>query len=160
MINFRKIQPDDNIEMAKVIRAVMEEHGIDRPGSVYTDPTTDALYELFRTEGSAYFIAEMDGKIVGGCGYYPTSNLPDGCAELVKLYVAKGARGHKLGKQLMTLVAEEAKKWGYTQLYLESMPELQHALNLYHDLGYERLEKPLGNSGHYACDIWMVTTLR
>lgn len=159
MITLREIQATDNEEMANVIRRVMEEHGIDRPGSVYTDPTTDNLYELFRVPHSAYYIAELNGKIVGGCGYFPTANLPEGTAELVKLYVSIAARGKKLGKRLMEHVATEAKKDGYSSLYLESMPELTHALNLYHNLGYERLKSPLGNSGHFACDIWMVKNL-
>lgn len=159
MVTLREIQSTDNKEMANVIRRVMEEHGIDRPGSVYTDPTTDALYELFRTPHSAYFVAEMDGKIVGGCGYYPTENLPSGTAELVKLYVSRSARGQRLGQRLMDHVSDQARKEGYTALYLESMPELTHALQLYHEVGYERLSNPLGNSGHYACDVWMLKKL-
>ena len=137
----------------------MEEHGIDRPGSVYTDPTTDALFELFQTPNSAYFIAEENETILGGCGYYPTPNLPEGHAELVKLYISASARGQRLGNRLMQYVSDEALKAGYSNLYLESMPELTHALTLYKDLGYERLNQPLGNSGHYACNIWMVKEL-
>lgn len=159
MITLREIQATDNEEMANVIRRVMEEHGIDRPGSVYTDPTTDALYELFQMPNSYYFVAIMEEKIVGGCGLYPTENLPEGTAELVKLYVSREARGQQLGKRLMSQVADKARSLGYSALYLESMPELKHALELYKDMGYTSLSKPLGNSGHYACDIWMLKKL-
>jgi len=45
------------------------------------------LFNLFTTAGACYFVAELGDKIVGGCGIYPTPNLPKGCAELVKFYL-------------------------------------------------------------------------
>ena len=100
-MQIRPIEPGDNVELAKVIRTALTEFGANKPGTVYFDPTTDALYELFRTPGSFYFVATIDQKVVGGCGIFPTDNLPEGTCELVKLYVAKEARGTGLGKQLM-----------------------------------------------------------
>lgn len=82
-IILRPIEQKDNAEIAEVIRTVFREFKIDRPGTVYTDPTTDDLFSLFQKKGSAYWIAEDSGVIVGGCGVYPTQGLPDGCVELV-----------------------------------------------------------------------------
>ncbi len=89
----RPIHPSDNEPLATLIRQVFREFKIDKPGTVYTDPTTDSLYELFQQPGSAYFVAEENGAIIGGCGVYPTNGLPEGCAELVKFYLAAEARG-------------------------------------------------------------------
>ncbi len=158
-MKFRRIQSEDNISIAQVIRTVMIEHKIDKPGSVFTDPDTDRLYELFQNEKSIYWILESDGRILGGCGIYPTEGLPENCAELVKLYLLKESRGLGRGKQLMEKCIESAISLGYSSLYLESMPELNSALGLYEDLGFESLDGPLGNSGHYACDIWMLKKL-
>ena len=52
-----------------------------------------------------------------------------------------------------------AKENGYTQVYLESMPELSKAVTIYENVGFQRINQPLGNSGHCGCDIWMVKTL-
>jgi putative acetyltransferase len=145
--------------LAKVIRAALTEFGANKPGTVYFDPTTDALYELFRTPGSYYFVATIDHKVVGGCGIFPTDNLPEGTCELVKLYVAKEARGTGLGKQLMEKSMSWAKSHGYTQVYLESMPELTKAISIYEKVGFKSLDGPLGNSGHCGCDIWMLKEL-
>ena len=88
-MNLRPISPEDNSRLALIIRTSLEEFGLDLPGTVYTDPTTDALFELFQKKGSSYWVLEEDGQIIGGCGLYPTDGLPAGCAELVKLYLSK-----------------------------------------------------------------------
>ncbi|MEY3631112.1 MAG: hypothetical protein RL408_666 [Bacteroidota bacterium] len=158
-MQIRPIEHGDNEALAKVIRTALAEFGANKPGTVYFDPTTDALYELFRTPGSFYYVATIDEVVVGGCGIYPTDNLPDGTCELVKLYVSKEARGTGLGKQLMEKSLSWAKDNAYTQVYLESMPELAKAVSIYEKVGFKPLESPLGNSGHCGCDIWMLKAL-
>ena len=158
-MDIRPIESRDNEALAKVIRTALAEFGANKPGTVYFDPTTDALFELFRTPGSYYYVATIDEKVVGGCGIFPTENLPDGTCELVKLYVAKEARGTGLGKYLMEKSMNWAKENGYTQVYLESMPELSKAVSIYEKVGFKSLDHPLGNSGHCGCDIWMLKAL-
>jgi len=158
-MQIRPIEPGDNEALAKVIRTALAEFGANKQGTVYFDPTTDALFELFRTPKSFYYVAIADGKVVGGCGIFPTDNLPDGTCELVKLYLAKEARGTGLGKQLMEISLSWAKENGYTQVYLESMPELAKAVSIYEKVGFKALDHPLGNSGHCGCDIWMLKKL-
>jgi len=158
-MEIRPIESRDNEALAKVIRTALAEFGANKPGTVYFDPTTDALYALFRKPGSYYYVATVDEKVVGGCGIFPTENLPDGTCELVKLYVAKEARGSGLGKQLMEQSMSWAKENGYTHVYLESMPELKKAVSIYEKVGFQPLDHPLGNSGHDGCDIWMLKEL-
>lgn len=159
-IQIRPIEQKDNINIAKVIRGALEEFGANKPGTVYFDPTTDALFELFNnTPGSYYYIATIDNNVVGGAGIFPTENLPNGTCELVKLYLHKDARGTGLGKQLLNTAMQWAKENGYTQVYLESMPELSKAVTIYENVGFKRIHQPLGNSGHCGCDIWMVKNL-
>ncbi|PWH85593.1 GNAT family N-acetyltransferase [Brumimicrobium oceani] len=153
----REIQPSDNPTIAKIIRTALEEYDEAKPGTVYTDPTTDELYEtFFSVPKSEYFIAEINGEVIGGSGIYPTKNLPIGYAELVKIYLKSEYRGQGIGKQLMNKCIAYAKEQGYTHLYLESFPSLKEAIVLYEKIGFERVEKPLGDSGHFACDVWMV----
>ena len=158
-MDIRPIESGDNEALAKVIRTALAEFGANKPGTVYFDPTTDALFELFRTPGSYYFVAIQDEKIIGGCGIFPTENLPQGTCELVKLYVAEEARGTGIGKQLMEQSMSWAKENGYTHVYLESMPELKKAVSIYEKVGFQPLDHPLGNSGHDGCDIWMLKAL-
>ena len=154
-IVYRPIEEKDNEVLSRLIKKVFEEFGIDIPGTVYTDPTTDALYELFQIPGSVYWIAEENNMMLGGCGIYPTEGLPEGYAELVKLYLSAESRGKGIGNALMQKSIESAKEMGYTHLYLESFPALSKAVSLYIINGFIHLKIALGDSGHYACTIWM-----
>ncbi len=156
---YRKITREDNAAIAKLIKTVFEEFGIAMPGTVYTDPTTDALFELFQKPQSIYWIAEEEGQMIGGCGIFPTDGLPAGYAELVKFYVSTQVRGKGIGNILMQKSIESAQKMGYTHLYLESFDVLEKAVSLYLRNDFTMLQHPLGNSGHYACTIWMERSL-
>ena len=155
----RPIEPRDNSAIAVVIRAALAEFGANKPGTVYFDESTDHLFELFRQPGSASFIAEWQGQVVGGAGIYPTEGLPAGCCELVKMYLTPAARGTGLGRTLISLCLETARDLGFRQVYLETMPELRKAVTVYEKFGFRYLEGPLGNSGHFGCDVWMLKDL-
>ena len=158
-IVYRNITPEDNLSIAFVIRRALEDFGVNKPGTVYTDPTTDALFELFQQQNSIYWIATHNNEVIGGCGIYPTPGLPKGTGELVKLYLLKEYRGTGIGKKLMLKSIESAKKMGYSALYLESLPELNNAIHLYQKIGFKQIDNRLGESGHFACDLWMIKTI-
>ncbi|MCK7556907.1 GNAT family N-acetyltransferase [Chitinophaga sedimenti] len=106
-----------------------------------------------------YCVAEEDGLILGGCGVFPTAGLPDGHGELVRFFLAAEARGKGLGRELMERTFETARQLGYTHLYIESFPEMTKAVSMYEKAGFTYLDAALGNSGHYACNVWMLKTL-
>ena len=158
-ITIRAIQPADNFVLATIIRKSLEEFKANKPGTVYFDPTTDNLSEVFTAPGSKYFVVEENGLILGGGGIYPTQNLPEGICELVKLYLSHAARGKGIGKLLLEKCFEAAKGLGYTKMYLETMPELQQAMKVYEKFGFNYLKGPLGNTGHFGCSRWMLKNL-
>ena len=150
----------DNPVIAALIRTILEEFHIDRPGTAYTDPTTDDLFSLFTEPRSVYYVAQKDGIIVGGCGIFPTDGLPGDCTELVKYYVLPDERGQGIGKKLMELCIESAGNFGYTRLYLETVPELGDAIRIYEKAGFEHISIAMGNSGHFFCNVWMLKDLK
>ncbi|WP_222981578.1 GNAT family N-acetyltransferase [Flagellimonas meishanensis] len=160
MITYRPIEEKDNKTLALLIRNVFEEFGAHlHRGTIYTDPTTDNLFDLFRKEDSICWVVKKNDTIIGCCGIYPTRGLPDGCAELVKFYLAKDQRGRGIGKKILNLSIDSAKDFGYSSLYLESLPEFSNAVAMYERYGFKPLSKPLGDSGHFGCNIWMVKQL-
>ncbi len=159
MITIRSIEPSDNQHLAVIIRNTLAEFGANHPGTVFYDATTDTLSEVFKKERSAYFVAEIDGKIVGGGGIYPTDGLPEATCELVKMYLLHEARGIGLGKQLLEKCFATARNYGFRQIYLETMPELKLALKLYEKSGFSYLCSPMGSSGHFGCDLHMSRSL-
>jgi putative acetyltransferase len=158
-IKIRTITSVDNSAIAQIIRATLTEFGAARPGTVYYDESTDRLSEIFDADKSVYYIAELDGVIVGGAGVYPTMGLGEHTCELVKMYLLPIARGKGVGKMLMDKCIDFAIANGFDQLYLETMPELGNAIKLYEKSGFERLSTPLGESGHFGCGIWMLKKL-
>jgi putative acetyltransferase len=158
-IVIRLIQPSDNSAMASIIRNSLAEFGANKPGTVFFDPTTDNLYELFKTPGSVYMVAEENGILLGGAGIYPSEGLTAGVCELVKMYLQKNARGKGLGKRMIDQCLEQARQLGYIKVYLETMPELNKAVSVYEKFGFEYLNGPMGNTGHFGCDVWMIKEL-
>ena len=158
-IQIRKIEQTDNAALAKIIRSTLTEFGANHPGTVYYDDATDHLFEVFQQPSSFYFIATIDGEMFGGGGIYPTEGLPENTCELVKMYLLPAARGKGIGKMIIENCLEKAKAVGFEKVYLETMPELEQAINVYEKFGFEYLKGPMGNSGHFGCSKWMLKEL-
>lgn len=157
--HIRSIQPDDNPGLAVIVRNTLAEFGANKPGTVYYDPTTDHLFELFQKPRSTYFVALQNGGLMGGAGIFPSDGLPDDTCELVKMYLVPAARGKGLGKLLIEQSLQFAKAAGYKKVYLETMPELKKAVAVYEKFNFVYLDGPMGNTGHFGCGIWMMKTL-
>ena len=153
----RTIEEKDNAALARIIRTTLKEFGANHPGTVFYDDTTDVLFQLFsQTPGSIYYVAEYNNELVGGGGIFPSPGLPNDTCELVKMYLLKNARGIGLGKLLIQKALDFAKEAGYKNVYLETMPELKQALKAYEKFGFEYINQPIGNTGHFGCDLWML----
>jgi putative acetyltransferase len=80
--------------------------------------------------------------------------------ELVKYYVLPSERGKGIGKLLMELCIEKARHFGYSRLYLETVPELEDSIRIYEKAGFEHIPNAMGNSGHYYCNVRMLKDLK
>ncbi|MBB5634158.1 putative acetyltransferase [Pedobacter cryoconitis] len=159
-ITIREIQPHDNAAMAVIIKTSLEEFGLNIPGTAYFDESTNHLYDAFQIKGSKYYVAIENNEVIGGVGIYPSNGLPADTVELVKMYLAPASRGKGLGKTLMQKCITLAGELGYHHIYLESMPELAAAVTAYEKLGFKLLDKPVGDTGHYSCSIWMLYQIK
>lgn len=155
----RRIQEKDNATLATIIRTTLEEFGANHPGTVYFDKETDHMFKIFEQPGSWYFVAERNNEIWGGAGIFPTPGLPFGTCELVKMYLLPAARGTGLGNFMLQQCMQKARDLGYQFMYLETMPELTAAVPMYEKNGFQYLDKPMGNSGHFGCAIQMLRAL-
>ena len=158
-IIYRKIESADNKILATIIRNIFMEMNVPTEGTVFTDPTTDDLYTLFDMPKATLWVAQERENIFGCCGIYPTNALPAGCAELVKFYLAPEARGKKIGKTLFEKSLETAAEFGYSSIYIESFPQFIDAIKMYKKFEFKYLTNPLGNSGHFGCNVWMLKKL-
>lgn len=155
----REIKPTDNLEIAQVIRAVFNELNVPKVGTAYEDEATDKMFENFNKPTSVYLVVEHKNKIVGGAGIAQLDNFDGNICELQKMYFAPITRGKGIGKKLINKCLEKAKSFGFEKCYLETMPYMHAAKVLYAKKGFENLDKPMGNTGHYSCTVWMIKNL-
>ncbi|HET6227656.1 MAG TPA: GNAT family N-acetyltransferase [Bacteroidia bacterium] len=158
-ITIRKIRKEDNPAIENIIKQVLTEHGVNKPGTAYYDSSLQHMFEFYSVPKSIYFIAEENNRIVGGGGIFPTDGLPADTCELVKMYLLPEMRGKGVGKSLIQTCLQFAKQAGYKRIYLETMNELSKAVKIYEKTGFELLTGPLGNTGHFACTIRMIKPL-
>ena len=158
-IQVRTILPTDNIRLASIIRNTLAEFGANRPGTVYFDSSTDTLFQVFSVPRSIYFVALNGDDMIGGAGIYPSPGLRDDTCELVKMYLLPEARGKGIGKLLIEKCLAFAKESGYRKVYLETLPELKKAIHVYEKFDFTYLPGPMGNTGHFGCDVWMIKEL-
>jgi len=158
-ITIRKITKADNPAIEKIIKQVLTEHGVNKPGTAYFDSSLQHMFEFYSVPKSIYFIAEENDCIIGGGGIFPTEGLPDDTSELVKMYLLPEMRGKGIGKLLIQSCLEFANQTGYKRVYLETMKELEKAVKMYEKTGFTLLSAPLGNTGHFACTIRMIRQL-
>jgi len=155
----REIQPQDNQKIAKVIRKILIEFGVPKVGTAYADKILDTLYEAYDTEKAIYYVIEKEGEIFGGAGIKQLDNYDGNVCELQKMYFLPEARGIGLGSKMMETCLQKAKEFGFEQCYLETLPYMEDARKLYRKAGFKDLQAPMGDTGHYSCNLWMLKDL-
>lgn len=156
--HIRPICEKDNAAVEQVIRTCLIEFGADHEGTAWADPDLGRFSVVYSKAGSRYWVAEdEEGKIVAGAGIGPLPGAPGVC-ELQKMYCLPQARGTGLSHRLM----EEALAFAarcYQRCYLETLPNMIAAQRLYERYGFQRVEKPLVQTEHFACDVRYVKAL-
>ena len=80
--------------------------------------------------------------------------------ELQKMYFLLKTKGKGLGSQMTRKCLQQAKRFDFTDCYLETMPNMMHVQKLYQKWGLEHFEHLLGNTNHCSCPVWKVKSLQ
>ncbi|MEL6384821.1 MAG: GNAT family N-acetyltransferase [Cyanobacteria bacterium J06626_18] len=148
----REIQPQDNAQLAAIIRQILTEFGANRPGFAWSDPELDTLSAAYASKEAIYYVVTVSSTIVGGAGIAPFPCQTPNLCELQKMYLVPESRGMGIGQALMDKLLQTAETLGYQGCYLETFHTMSGAIRLYEKSGFEPLPKPLGNSGHTSCN--------
>lgn len=155
----REIQKKDNLAIAAIVRGVLMEMGAPKVGTAYADPYLESLFETYAIPNAIYFVIEKDEKIIGGAGVMQLENSNENICELQKMYLLPEGRGLGLGKKLIDKCLEKATEFGFESCYIETMTYMEDAQKLYKKVGFHYLDKPMGNTGHSSCPVWMLKKL-
>ena len=158
-VNIREISKTDNAALGEIIRSVLMEYDAHHGGTAFDDPELDHMFEAYQNEGSIYFVAEVNGSLVGGAGIKRLDGNLEGYCELQKMYLLPQTRGLGVGKTLMEKCLKFAKEAGYEHCYLETLGSMEGAQLLYRKFGFEVIDRPLGDTGHFGCNVWMLKKL-
>ena len=111
-VNVRRAESADAAAIAAVVRAVFDEYGFTWDADGYHADLADAA----RHYGGAFWVAEVDGEIVGTVGLDlgagRVGGLPGCDCSLERLYVLDRARGRGAGSALLQAAIDEARAHG------------------------------------------------
>lgn len=153
-MTIRKIEPNDNPQVAQIIRTVMPEFGAGGAGFAIHDPEVDNMFGAYTKDRTAYFVCEHNQVILGGGGIAPLEGGDGTICELKKMYFLPDGRGKGWGQALINECLQAAHHFGFASCYLETFNTMDKAMTLYEKMGFKKIPGPLGCTGHFACDIF------
>jgi putative acetyltransferase len=159
-LEIRPIERADVPALLEIIASSRGEYGIADRGVELLEPADRALYETYQRQRTLYFVASWDSEIVGGAGVAPLAGADPLTCELQRMYLRRDARGRGIGDELLKHCLAAARQFLYVRCYLETVEQMQAALEFYGRHGFRDLQAPIGRTGHEHNDRWMVRPLR
>ncbi|MDE1514308.1 MULTISPECIES: GNAT family N-acetyltransferase [Vibrio] len=154
------IRPEFDGVICQIIQTVGAEFGAIGEGFGPSDAEVLAMSQHYHVQKrSAYFVALLNGIVVGGGGIAAFAQDTNVC-ELKKLFLLPTVRGQGVGRALSEHCLNFAKQQNYAACYLDTLSCMTQAIRLYQQLGFEHLSQPLVGSVHNGCDVWMFKSLR
>jgi putative acetyltransferase len=160
MFTIRQICKNDNLNLSNVIRQVLIEIGVPKKGTAYSDPELDFMYETYNKKRSNYFVVENNGKVYGGAGISHLNEANYDICELQKMYFHPSIRGKGLGDQIIEKCLNFAIKNNFKYCYIETLTYMKAAQKLYLKKGFSYIKRPIGNTGHTSCNIWLIKKIK
>lgn len=159
-IQIRPLEPADVPALLDIIADSRREYGLADRGVDVLEPADRALFETYRKQRTMYFVALSDGEVVGGAGVAPLAGADPLTCELQRMYLRLDFRGRGIGEALLQRCLAAARQFLYVRCYLETVAQMQGALQFYARHGFVNLREPLGRTGHEHNDRWMMRPLR
>ena len=100
------------------------------------------LNEKYGLPYGRLYIAYINNQ-AAGC--IALRQMSDTECEMKRLYVRPEYRGKQIGKALVEIIINDAKKIGYQSMLLDTIPALKTAIDLYENMGFYKIP-PYNNS--------------
>jgi putative acetyltransferase len=147
----RPLEPADVPALLHIIAEARHE----RP-----DASDRDFYASYQRQRTLYFVAVLDGEVVGGAGVAPLSAADPLTCELQGMYLRPDARHRGIGHALLERCIVAAKQFLYVRCYLETATDMQEAVEFYGRHGFQDLQAPPGQGVRRGGERWMMRALR
>lgn len=114
---------------------------VNMPLAGYVEFTVGIGCKLTQEDGGVYFIRNADGHAMAMGGI---RRLPDGTAEIVRIYTRPSSRGLGFGSAMISGLINEARRLGYRELLLDTGVFMKEAQSLYKSAGFTPCEQYAG----------------
>lgn len=102
--------------------------------------------------GELLLARSSDGSAIGCVALRPLAT--EGCCEMKRLYVVPQARGAALGRALIGAICETARRIGYREIRLDTLPSMRAAQALYETEGFNPIapyyDTPIAGTRFFA----------
>ena len=122
MVIYRRMTPEDVPFISK-----LEEKTFSMPWSA------SSFLEMISKEDARYYVAEEDGRILGGCGVLMVA----GEGNITNVVIAPASRNRGIGTAMLQHLMMEGDKEGLTAYTLEVRVSNVVAIHVYEKLGFE-----------------------
>jgi ribosomal protein S18 acetylase RimI-like enzyme len=134
MIEIRHAESDeDMIEIGELFLEYAGALGFDLSFQKFEQELADLPGDYSPPGGC--LLAAIEGPQFAGC--VGLRKFDEGICEMKRLYVKPSFRGRRIGRSLAISVIEEAKKMGYSNMRLDTVPAMKQAIPLYYSLGFK-----------------------
>jgi putative acetyltransferase len=135
--SFQLVEVSDPAEMPAV-RKLFQEYadwlGVDLCFQGFAEELANLPGIYSRPRGFIYLVRDKDEN--AGC--IALKPLNENECEMKRLYVRDAYRGQGLGRKLVQLCLDEAKKIGYRRMKLDTLQRMQPAIRLYESFGFSQ----------------------
>lgn len=118
------------------------------------DAELEGLPGDYAPPGGLILLARLHGTTVGMVAY---RRLDEQTCEMKRLFVQAPARGHGLSRALVTALMDHARRAGYREIYLDTLPKMDRAQQLYESLGFHDIppyyDTPIPGTRFMACPL-------
>ena len=133
----RAAERQDAAQIAELVNVIVEETTV-----TFTTlrKSEDSIVQDIAVRGAAFQVAELDGSIVGFATYFPFRTGPGYAAtQEHSIVIAPSARGHGVGRKLMTALEDVARDNGVHALIAGVSGENADGIAFHAALGFKEV---------------------
>jgi putative acetyltransferase len=141
-IRLRPIERHDLPALLDIIRDARSEYGRAEQPDSRLAPADFAIFDTYTKRRTIYFVALLDGAVVGGAGIAPLPGSDPLACELQRMDLKREARGQGVETLLLDACLDAARRFWFVRCHAETIFDMNLPLKLDSRSGLIELKAP------------------